>query len=107
VGLIRQLAFELAPKIRVNGVAPGAIPSDIRGPRALGMEERSISSLPRDDFVKRFIPLGRMPQPGDYTGHYVLLASDSNSSTATGAIINCDGGMGVRGFGKAAGGGDL
>jgi cis-2,3-dihydrobiphenyl-2,3-diol dehydrogenase len=107
VGLIKQLAFELAPKIRVNGVAPGAIPSDIRGPRALGMEYRSISSLPQDDFVKRFIPLGRMPEPRDYTGHYVLLASDGNSSTATGAIINCDGGMGVRGFGKAAGGGDL
>jgi NAD(P)-dependent dehydrogenase (short-subunit alcohol dehydrogenase family) len=107
VGLIRQLAFELAPKIRVNGVAPGAIPSDIRGPRALGMEARSISSLPQDEFVQKFIPLGRMPQPRDYTGHYVLLASESNSSTATGSIINCDGGMGVRGFGKAAGGGSL
>ncbi|MGH8335981.1 MAG: 3-(cis-5,6-dihydroxycyclohexa-1,3-dien-1-yl)propanoate dehydrogenase, partial [Gammaproteobacteria bacterium] len=94
VGLIRQLAFELAPKIRVNGVAPGAIPSDIRGPRALGMEARSISSLPQDEFVQKFIPLGQMPQPRDYTGHYVLLASESNSSTATGSIINCDGGMG-------------
>lgn len=107
VGLIKQLAFELAPKIRVNGVAPGAIPSDIRGPRALGMESRSIASLPQDEFVKRFIPLGRMPDPRDYTGPYVLLASASNSSTATGCIINCDGGMGVRGFGKAAGGTDL
>src|SRR5580698_4733878 len=77
VGLIRQLAFELAPKIRVNGVAPGAIPSDIRGPRALGMEARSISSLPQDEFVQKFIPLGRMPQPRDYTGYYVLLASES------------------------------
>ncbi|HEX4209388.1 MAG TPA: 3-(cis-5,6-dihydroxycyclohexa-1,3-dien-1-yl)propanoate dehydrogenase [Candidatus Binataceae bacterium] len=107
VGLIRQLAFELAPKIRVNGVAPGAIPSDIRGPRALGMEGRSIASIPQDEFVRKFIPLGRMPQPRDYTGHYVLLASESNSSTATGSIINCDGGMGVRGFGKAAGGAGL
>jgi len=107
VGLIRQLAFELAPKIRVNGVAPGAIPSDIRGPRALGMEQRSISSIPQDEFVQKFIPLGRMPQPRDYTGHYVLLASESNSSTATGSVINCDGGMGVRGFHKAGGGGSL
>ena len=37
VGLIRQLAYELAPKIRVNGVAPGAIPTDLRGPRSLDM----------------------------------------------------------------------
>jgi hypothetical protein len=48
-----------------------------------------------------------MPEPSDYTGHYVLLASERNSSTATGSIFNCDGGMGVRGFGNAAGGGRL
>ncbi len=34
VGLIRQLAYELAPRIRVNGVAPGAIPTDLRGPHS-------------------------------------------------------------------------
>jgi cis-2,3-dihydrobiphenyl-2,3-diol dehydrogenase len=107
VGLVRQLAFELAPKIRVNGVAPGAIPTDIRGPRSLGMEGRSISSIPLEDFVEKFIPLMKLPEPADYTAHYVLLASNENSPTATGAIINCDGGMGVRGFPRPAGGYDL
>jgi cis-2,3-dihydrobiphenyl-2,3-diol dehydrogenase len=107
VGLIRQLAFELAPKIRVNGVAPGAIPSDLRGPKSLGMAERAISSLPLQDFVKRAVPLGKLPQPADYAGHYVLLASEANSSTATGVIINCDSGMGVRGFLEPSGGRDL
>ena len=107
VGLIRQLAFELAPKIRVNGVAPGAIPLDIRGPRSLGMEGRSISSIPLKDFVEKFIPLAKLPQPRDYTAHYVLLASNEQSPTATGSIINCDGGMGVRGFPRPAGGYDL
>lgn len=107
VGLIRQLAFELAPKIRVNGVAPGAIPSDIRGPRSLGMEARSISSIPLKDFVEKFIPLATMPRSRDYTAHYVLLASNEQSPTATGSIINCDGGMGVRGFPRPAGGYDL
>jgi cis-2,3-dihydrobiphenyl-2,3-diol dehydrogenase len=107
VGLIRQLAFELAPKIRVNGVAPGAIPSDIRGPRALGMEGRSISSIPLGDFAENFLPLGKLPEPRDYTAHYVLLASNENSPTATGSIINCDGGMGVRGFPRPAGGYNL
>jgi len=107
VGLVRQLAFELAPKIRVNGVAPGAIPTDIRGPRSLGMEGRSIAAIPLGDFVAKFIPLGKLPEPRDYTAHYVLLASSENSPTATGSIINCDGGMGVRGFPRAAGGYDL
>jgi NAD(P)-dependent dehydrogenase (short-subunit alcohol dehydrogenase family) len=107
VGLVRQLAFELAPKVRVNGVAPGAIPSDIRGPRALGMAERSISSIPLKEFVEKYIPLARMPEVHDYTAHYVLLASNENSPTATGSIINCDGGMGVRGFPRPGGGSEL
>src|SRR6266852_4124180 len=106
VGLIRQLAYELAPKIRVNGVAPGGIPSDLRGPRSLAMEDRSIASLPLEQWGKA-MPLGRIAQASDYTGHYVLLASYENSSSATGSIINCDGGIGIRGFDRPAGGGDL
>jgi NAD(P)-dependent dehydrogenase (short-subunit alcohol dehydrogenase family) len=107
VGLIRQLAYELAPKIRVNGVAPGAIPTDLRGPQTLTMAEKSIASLPLKDVVERGIPLGKLPEPRDYTGSYVLLASAENSSTATGSVIICEGGIGVRGFGDAAGGRNL
>jgi cis-2,3-dihydrobiphenyl-2,3-diol dehydrogenase len=107
VGLIRQLAYELAPKIRVNGVAPGAIPTDLRGPRSLEMAERSIASVPLKEAVERGIPLGRLPEPRDYTGSYVLLASPENSSTATGGVIICEGGIGVRGFVEAAGGKNL
>jgi 2,3-dihydroxy-2,3-dihydrophenylpropionate dehydrogenase len=33
-GLIRQLAYELAPKVRVNGVGPCGMASDLRGPQA-------------------------------------------------------------------------
>lgn len=104
VGLVRQLAYELAPKVRVNGVAPGPIPTDLRGPQSLGMAERSIASLPLEEFVHRSMPLGRVPAPADDTGVYVMLASAANSSTTTGAVINCDGGMGVRGFMRTAGG---
>ncbi len=107
VGLIRQLAYELAPKIRVNGVAPGAIPTDLRGPQSLAMAERSIASVPLKEAVERGIPLGRLPEPRDYTGSYVLLASPENSSTATGGVIICEGGIGVRGFVDAAGGRNL
>jgi len=107
VGLIRQLAYELAPKIRVNGVAPGAIPTDLRGPRSLEMAERSIAAIPLKEMVERGLPLGKLPEPRDYTGSYVLLASNENSSTATGGVIICEGGMGIRGFGDAAGGRNL
>ncbi|HJU09529.1 MAG TPA: 3-(cis-5,6-dihydroxycyclohexa-1,3-dien-1-yl)propanoate dehydrogenase [Candidatus Binataceae bacterium] len=107
VGLIRQLAYELAPKIRVNGVAPGAIPTDLRGPASLVMAERSISQLPIKEMVERGVPLGKLPEPRDYTGSYVLLASAENSSTATGGVIICEGGIGIRGFVDAAGGRNL
>src|SRR5271155_2423167 len=107
VGLIRQFAFELAPKIRVNGVAPGAIPTDLRGPRSLDLADKSIASVPLKEAAERGIPLGKLPEPRDYTGSYVLLASAENSSTATGGVILCEGGIGIRGFTDAAGGRDL
>lgn len=107
VGLIRQLAYELAPKIRVNGVAPGAIPTDLRGPASLAMAERSIAQVPLKEMVERGLPLGKLPEPRDYTGSYVLLASAENSSTATGGVILCEGGIGIRGFVDAAGGRNL
>jgi cis-2,3-dihydrobiphenyl-2,3-diol dehydrogenase len=107
VGLIRQLAYELAPKIRVNGVAPGAIPTDLRGPSSLEMADRSIASVPLKAAVERGLPLGKLAEPREYTGSYVLLASAENSSTATGGVIICEGGIGIRGFVNAAGGRDL
>src|SRR5204863_9178420 len=41
VGLIRQLAIELGPEIRVNGVAPGGTMTDLRGLATLGNDDRS------------------------------------------------------------------
>ncbi|WOQ16264.1 3-(cis-5,6-dihydroxycyclohexa-1,3-dien-1-yl)propanoate dehydrogenase [Raineyella sp. W15-4] len=107
VGLIRQLAYELGPKIRVNGVAPGAIPTDLRGPGSVGMDKTAISAFPLEELVKACTVLQELPTAEDYTGPYVLLASKENSPTATGSIINCDGGMGVRGLAETVGGLDL
>jgi NAD(P)-dependent dehydrogenase (short-subunit alcohol dehydrogenase family) len=106
-GLIAELAFEFAPKVRVNGVAPGAMLTDLRGPAGLGLAGTSIASVPLAELIETCTPLRTLPEPADYTGHYVLLASKANSSTATGAVINCDGGIGVRGIGAVAGGLDL
>lgn len=107
VGLVRELAFELAPKIRVNGVAPGAMLTDLRGPQSIGLSDTDIGSVPLADLVKQCTVLQELRPASDCTGHYVLLASKENSRTATGTIINADGGMGVRGLAEAAGGNDL
>jgi 2,3-dihydroxy-2,3-dihydrophenylpropionate dehydrogenase len=108
-GLMLQLAYELAPKVRVNGVAIGGLRTDLRGPAAAGLRERSIEQ----SFAKRdgergpnlWLPLhDASVDPADSTGPYVLLGSRRNSSVITGAIINADGGIGARGFATAAGG---
>src|SRR5207245_4175663 len=41
VGLSRQLAVEVGPRIRVNGVAPGGTRTDLRGLAVLGQADRS------------------------------------------------------------------
>jgi cis-2,3-dihydrobiphenyl-2,3-diol dehydrogenase len=108
VGLVRQLAYELAPYVRVNGIAPGGVGgSDIRGPASLALDNTSISSIPLDQILSEILPLGQMASAQEYAGSYVFLASREDNAPATAAIINLDGGMGVRGFGQAAGGTDL
>lgn len=107
VGVVRQLAHEFAPAVRVNGVAPGAIATDLRGPESLKMAQRSLASIPLEEMMQGHVPLPRLPSPGEYTGHYVLLASRENAATMTGEIIECDGGLSARGIGQAAGGSDL
>lgn len=111
LGLLRELAYELAPKVRVNGVACGGMNTDLRGPESLSMNERSISA----SFAKRGpgsppppIPLhDSSTDPKDFTGPYVLLASREQSGPITGETISIDGGMGVRGFSSDAGGDHL
>ncbi|MEP7244079.1 MAG: 3-(cis-5,6-dihydroxycyclohexa-1,3-dien-1-yl)propanoate dehydrogenase [Gammaproteobacteria bacterium] len=107
VGLIRQLAYELAPHVRVNGVAPGAIPTELRGPASLGLAESRLSSLPVAEIVERSLPIPALVQPDGYTAHYVLLASRENARNTTGTIINCDGGFNVRGLLSPSGGTEL
>ena len=99
VGLVEQLAFELAPSVRVNGVAPGFMRTDIRGPSALGQAERTLASMPDlDGLARLLLPLRFLPDPADYTGHYVQLASRANAAATTGVVVDCDGGFSVRGM---------
>jgi len=107
VGLIRQLAYEFAPAVRVNGVAPGPIETDLRGPGALGMQDRSIGSLNLAAVAAPNVPLGRVPAAADYAGGYVFLASRRDSRPATGGVLSMDGGIAVRGIGRVSAGGRL
>lgn len=108
LGLVRQLAYELAPHVRVNGIAPGGIGgSDIRGPAALGLQDTSITSIPLKEILAGILPMGEMATAAEYAGAYVFLAARGDNVPATAAVINLDGGIGVRGLVQAAGGHDL
>lgn len=101
-GVIRQLAYELAPTIRVNGVAPGYSPTNLSGVDSL--EQNESSAVPEE--IDERYPL-RIPMPEEYAGYYVLLGSEENARASTGAIIEADSGLSIRGADKPAGGTDL
>ncbi|MBB3933301.1 2,3-dihydroxy-2,3-dihydrophenylpropionate dehydrogenase [Kaistia hirudinis] len=107
VGLIRELAYELAPKVRVNGVGPSGMASDLRGPAALGQQDRRIMDSRSPEAIRAILPLQFFPDPADFTGPFVLLASRANNRTLSGVMINADCGLGIRGIRHVAGGLDL
>lgn len=85
--LTQTLAAELAPfNIRVNGVAPGPIPTEVFL-EFLKIKEEEIPEL-----GKRFqIPLGRVGRPEDIAPAVVYLASEA-SSWMTGQTVRICGG---------------
>lgn len=89
-GIIRRLAVELAPEIRVNGVAPGFVPTDLQGLDSLGQGDRP--SLGRS--YADVNPLASTPTADDYAGYYAFLASE-DSEPSTGTIIEADCGCGL------------
>lgn len=100
LGLIRQLAYELAPKVRVNGIAPGVAPTVMTGLQSL--EQGQIQAvLPG---TEHGLPLQFIPATEDYTGSYVFLASERWSRVMTGSLLVADSGASVRGFVTPAGG---
>lgn len=103
LGLVSQLAFELAPKIRVNGVAPGIAQTVMSGLDALGQTPRD-SILPG---TEKQLPLEAMPATDAYGAIYALLGSASDSSAMTGSMVVADSGLLVRGLAAPNRGGDL
>ncbi|WP_037370839.1 SDR family oxidoreductase [Amycolatopsis orientalis] len=98
LGIIRQLAYELAPDIRVNGVAPGVAPTRLKGTAALG-QGATDSVL---DGTRSALPLQEIPDVDAYAGVFVLLASDE-SRVMTGSLVQADSGLAVRGIARPGG----
>jgi NAD(P)-dependent dehydrogenase (short-subunit alcohol dehydrogenase family) len=96
-GLVTTLAYELAPDVRVNGVAPGGtVGTDLRGPGSLGLDDRSLGDAPgRADELAARVPLRVALTGADHAWSYVFLASD-RSRGITGRSLHPDGGINVK-----------
>lgn len=82
VMLTRALARELAPEVRVNGIAPGVIL----------WPETGLDEMSKQRIVSR-TPLKRSGEPADIAGAAVFLIRDAGY--ITGQIVTVDGGRAV------------
>jgi 3-oxoacyl-[acyl-carrier protein] reductase len=88
--LTRQFALELAPDIRVNAVAPGAVDTAfLRGGTGRSDEAQPSRFDPKAHADK--IPLGRIAQPDDVTGPILFLLSGA-AGYMTGQTLHINGG---------------
>jgi phthalate 3,4-cis-dihydrodiol dehydrogenase len=96
-GLVVALAHDLAPDVRVNGVAPGGtLGTDLRGLPTLGLESARLDADPnREVDLRSRTPLQVALTPKDHAWSYVFLAS-RRSQGITGTFVHSDGGMGVK-----------
>ena len=80
--LTLSLAKDLAPEVRVNGVAPGAIlwPED------------ELDDAAKESILRQ-VPLGRTGDPADIAGCVLYLVRDA--TYVTGQIIAVDGGRSI------------
>lgn len=103
-GLVVHLAHELAPEVRVNGVAPGGTGgTQLAGLSSLGQRVSADQAAGRDERVRASLPLQVLPLPEDHAWAYVYLASRDRARVLTGTVINTDGGRGVAGVSRLAG----
>jgi NAD(P)-dependent dehydrogenase (short-subunit alcohol dehydrogenase family) len=81
IHITKQLAYELAPSIRVNAVAPGLVRTEL----ARGLWENGEAE------ISAHIPLCRLGEPDDIATICLTLVSDA-SSWMTGQTVVVDGG---------------
>jgi NAD(P)-dependent dehydrogenase (short-subunit alcohol dehydrogenase family) len=82
IHMTRNLAFELGPKVRVNGIAPGLVKTDFA---------RALWEGPSGPAIAKGLPLKRLGEPADIAGAAVFLSSEA-ASWITGQTVVVDGG---------------
>jgi 2,3-dihydroxy-2,3-dihydrophenylpropionate dehydrogenase len=96
LGVVRSLAAQLAPRVRVNAVAPGGVPTGLSSLTPGTGEEKAVYG--DADAVVRQIrsinPLRTVLSAEDLVGHYLFLLT-GQSRGLTGHVLRPDGGLSV------------
>jgi 3-oxoacyl-[acyl-carrier protein] reductase len=87
--LTAALAIELAPKVRVNGIAPLAVNTPMLSKFAFGAEGETEEET--HERLASVVPLRRLTRPDDVAAAATFLASDE-ASGITGVTLNVDSG---------------
>jgi 3-oxoacyl-[acyl-carrier protein] reductase len=92
LSLTHSAAIELAPQVRVNGVAPGVVDTDmVRVPRGGSPHEhpeaREADTL---EGLRKLHPLGRLGEPRDVAAAVLYLL---DAPWVTGSVLTVDGGL--------------
>ncbi len=87
LGLTRQIAVELAPRVRVNAIMPGAVATEM-------LDGWNEDPADMTAWLARYTPMARIGRPDDIAGAVAFLASD-DAAYVTGAVLPVDGGMTV------------
>lgn len=82
IALVRTLALELAPRVRVNAVCPGYVLTPMQQAEYTAEMLRAVDAR---------IPLGRHARPEEVAALFAFLASD-DGAYLTGAVLPVDGG---------------
>ncbi|HKM15887.1 MAG TPA: SDR family NAD(P)-dependent oxidoreductase [Marinospirillum sp.] len=97
VGIIKQLAQEMAPEVRVNGVSPGATDTEMKSVDGISSRAQPLNHI--NGFhqnAAEAVPLKRIASPSDHAALYVVLGSNELSPMTTGCVIHSDGGWIAR-----------
>jgi NAD(P)-dependent dehydrogenase (short-subunit alcohol dehydrogenase family) len=81
VGMTRALALQLAPKVRVNAIAPSLTASEM----TLAMPEKVLSKMIAS------IPMGRMGEPEEIAATVAALASKDMAYVTGQVVVACGG----------------
>jgi len=84
--LVREMARDLAPTVRVNAIAPGAV----------NLHEEGSGQFTFEEERARALPLGRLGRPHDIAGQVAVLLDDTLSGYVTGATVVVDGGLSLH-----------